>query len=120
MIVVFAFHFIIVIMEVIFGIYLNSQNIFFFIFVLKHKASGYRLNIRLNEYNKSSIVVWSLVDTQSNPLNEWKLGQIFYKTDDNYRLYIEEVSGTDSKNYAGNQFKISNNLLLKQKVNLMV
>jgi len=71
-----------------------------FLFVLK--ASGYKLNVTLKEYNKNSVLLWSLFDTQSDPTNEWNLGQIFYKTNDAYRLYIDETAGTNQKNYAGN------------------
>ena len=64
-------------------------------------ASGYTLFLTLHEYNKTSRVLWSLSDAQSNPWNEWKFGQVFYQTEDTYRLFIEEFAGTDPKNYIG-------------------
>ena len=70
----------------------------------KCKAYGYTLFVNLHEYNTTSKVLWSLVDTQSNPLNEWKFGQIFYQTNDSYRLFIEEYAGTDVKNYIGEEY----------------
>ena len=87
---------------------LNSRILFF------QKASGYKLKVLLNEYNKPSVLLWSLFDSQSSSFNEWKLGQIFYKTNDSYRLFIEESAGTDNKNYVGERIFLFKVIIIKK------
>ena len=82
----------------------SESGICFSFYYRFNGTSGYTLFLTLHEYNKTSRVLWSLSDSLSNPSKEWKLGQVYYKTEDSYRLFIEEYAGTDPKSYIGRKF----------------
>ncbi|CAF0741635.1 unnamed protein product, partial [Brachionus calyciflorus] len=63
-------------------------------------ASGVNLTIRLAEYKKNVTDLWSLRDNQIS-MNKWNFGQLFFKTNDTYRIYIDGVAGSDGKNFVG-------------------
>ena len=63
-------------------------------------GSGYNLTVRLAEYNSSDISLWSLTDMQSIT-KFWRLGRIYYKTRDTYRIYFDGYAGSDPKHFVG-------------------
>lgn len=65
--------------------------------------SGYNLTLRLEEYNKTTVYLWSLVDNQApgTVVSQWKLGRVFLKTQDSYRIYMDGYVGNSDKDFIG-------------------
>lgn len=62
----------------------------------------YNLTIKLAEYNKDEVILWSLNDLNLGPnYGVWRLGQVPIKTADSYRIYIEAYIGNDPKRFVG-------------------
>lgn len=63
-------------------------------------TSSQNLTVKLEEYNKKVVYLWSLLDTQSN-LSSWRLGQVFIRTQDTYRVNFEGYAGYDTRHFIG-------------------
>lgn len=69
-------------------------------------VAEYNLTIKLAEYNKDELIIWSLSDNQPGfNYAEWNLGQISYQTTDTYRIYIEGHVGSSPQFFVGKQAK---------------
>lgn len=62
--------------------------------------SEYKLTIKLAEYNKTEVRLWSLTDKQSDK-NAWFYGQLRITANDVFRIYIEGVVGNNENHFVG-------------------
>ena len=74
----------------------------------KFLDSGYNLIIKLIEYNKTDVVLWSLIDNLAVK-NDWSLGQVFLRTTDSYKISFELNAGSNQQNFVGKKIEIDKN-----------
>jgi hypothetical protein len=69
------------------------------------QVSGYNLTVKLAEFNKSDLVLWSLRD-QNADKSMWSLGQVAFKTDSISRIFIEASTGNAGNDFVGNKISL--------------
>ena len=68
--------------------------------IKKFQDSGYNLTVKLIEYNQTEIVLWNLIDNRAIK-NTWSLGQVYFKTNDSYKISFELYAGSNQNNFVG-------------------
>lgn len=73
-------------------------------------TGDYNLTVKLAEYNKPEVILWSLNDARNQQeggdvifeYDMWNMGQVSFETSDTYRIYFEGLVGSKQRLFVGN------------------